>query len=131
MTGRLDATTLAIVPSNCSYQSACLVLSEGLRPSDSPTRSLARRFAGALRSRGSLAVARSGCRYLLTEAIWVYEIASRLVVQQQNLIDGVDFVFRQIDACGCHVLDEVGDFGGSRNWQNDWGSREQPCQRDL
>ena len=33
--------------------------SAGLRPSDSPTRSLARRFAGALRSRGSLAVARS------------------------------------------------------------------------
>ncbi len=33
-----------------------LVLSEGLRPSDSPTRALARRFAGALRSRGSLAV---------------------------------------------------------------------------
>ena len=31
------------------------VLPEGLRPSDSPTRSLARRFAGALRSRGSLA----------------------------------------------------------------------------
>jgi Zn-dependent metalloprotease len=31
-----------------------LVLPEGLRPSDSPTRSLARRFAGALRSRGSL-----------------------------------------------------------------------------
>jgi len=30
-------------------------LSEGLRPSDSPTRSLARRGAGALRSRGSLA----------------------------------------------------------------------------
>jgi hypothetical protein len=33
--------------------------SEGLRPSDSRTRSLARRCAGALRSRGSLAVARS------------------------------------------------------------------------
>ena len=32
-----------------------LVLSEGLRPSDSPTRALARRCAGALRSRGSLA----------------------------------------------------------------------------
>src|SRR5262245_49740641 len=31
-------------------------ISEGLRPSDSPTRSLARRFVGALRSRGSLAV---------------------------------------------------------------------------
>ena len=31
-------------------------LSEGLRPSDSPTRALARRCAGALRSRGSLAV---------------------------------------------------------------------------
>jgi hypothetical protein len=30
-------------------------LTEGLRPSDSPTRALARRFAGALRSRGSLA----------------------------------------------------------------------------
>src|SRR5258708_38456346 len=36
-----------------------LFLSEGLRPSDSPTRSLARRFAGALRSRGSFAIARS------------------------------------------------------------------------
>src|SRR5689334_785965 len=34
---------------------AKLYLSEGLRPSDSPTRSLARRFAGALRSRGSFA----------------------------------------------------------------------------
>ncbi len=34
---------------------AALVLPEGLRPSDSPTRSLARRYAGALRSRGSLA----------------------------------------------------------------------------
>ena len=34
-------------------------LSEGLRPSDSPTRSLTRRCAGALRSRGSLADARS------------------------------------------------------------------------
>ena len=32
-----------------------LVPSEGLRPSDSPTRSLARRFVGAGRSRGSLA----------------------------------------------------------------------------
>jgi len=32
-----------------------LFIAEGLRPSDSPTRSLARRFAGALRSRGSLA----------------------------------------------------------------------------
>jgi hypothetical protein len=32
---------------------------EGLRPSDSPTRALARRFVGALRARGSLAVARS------------------------------------------------------------------------
>src|SRR5262249_38906674 len=34
-------------------------LSEGLRPSDSPTRALARRFARALRSRGSLRCARS------------------------------------------------------------------------
>src|SRR5437660_118078 len=38
--------------------SPILVLSEGLRPSDSPARALARRFAGSLRSRGSLAVAR-------------------------------------------------------------------------
>ena len=35
---------------------APLDLSEGLRPSDSPTRALARRCAGALRSRGSFAV---------------------------------------------------------------------------
>src|SRR6478672_4551180 len=33
--------------------------SEGLRPSDSPTRSLASRFVGSLRSRGSLRGARS------------------------------------------------------------------------
>src|SRR6266404_8931320 len=59
-----------------------------------------------------------------------YQSAS-LMVQQQNLIEGVDFVLRQTNACGCHVLDDVGDLGGSRNWQNDWGSREQPCQRDL
>jgi hypothetical protein len=36
-----------------------IVSSGGLRPSDSPTRSLARRFAGALRSRGSFAGAHS------------------------------------------------------------------------
>ena len=34
---------------------AGLILPEGLRPSDSPTRALARRFDGSLRSRGSLA----------------------------------------------------------------------------
>src|SRR6188508_3025746 len=38
-----------------------LSYSEGLRPSDSPTRSLARRCAGALRSRGSLATLARGC----------------------------------------------------------------------
>ena len=38
---------------------AGLVLSEGLRPSDSLTRALARRFAGSRRSRGSLRCARS------------------------------------------------------------------------
>jgi hypothetical protein len=53
-------------------------LAEGLRPSDSPARSLARRFAGALRSRGSLAVARSSLPVLFTEPVWVYEIASKL-----------------------------------------------------
>src|SRR5215471_1115886 len=45
----------------CSLSS--IYCSEGLRPSDSPTRSLARRFAGALRSRGSLAaLVRCGIR---------------------------------------------------------------------
>jgi hypothetical protein len=34
-------------------------LTEGLRPSDSPTRSLARRFAGSLRSRGARRFART------------------------------------------------------------------------
>src|SRR4026208_2477938 len=53
-----------------------LILTAPLRPSDSPTRALARRFAGALRSRGSLAVARSRCRYSFTEPLWVCEIAS-------------------------------------------------------
>jgi dipeptidyl aminopeptidase/acylaminoacyl peptidase len=47
---------------------------EGLRPSDSPTRSLTRRFAASLRSRGSLAHARSHessgrfIRYVLTQS---------------------------------------------------------------
>src|SRR5262249_17950584 len=45
-------------------------LSEGLRPSDSPARALARRFASALRSRGSLAalvrIARSYAWAVLT-----------------------------------------------------------------
>ena len=74
-----DARAIAeqIARSRCR-RSRSIVLSEGLRPSDSPTRSLARRFVGALRSRGSLAVARSRCRYLCTEPIWVYEIASIL-----------------------------------------------------
>src|SRR6185436_4865733 len=36
-----------------------ILYSEGLRPSDSPTRALASRFAGSLRSRGSLRCARS------------------------------------------------------------------------
>ena len=51
-----------------------LVSSEGRRPSDSPTRALARRGAGSLRPRGSLAT--------LTRAVYrlpVYEIASGLL----------------------------------------------------
>src|SRR5260370_41833070 len=54
-----------------------LVLFEGLRPSNSPTRSLARRFVGALRSRGSLAIARSRCRYLFTEPVSVVRFGFR------------------------------------------------------
>src|SRR6185437_14478894 len=42
-----------------------LVLLEGLRPSNSPTRALARRFAGALRSRGSLATLARGLQAAL------------------------------------------------------------------
>ena len=38
------------------FRQPYFLLAEGLRPSDSPTRSLARRFVGALRSRGSLAM---------------------------------------------------------------------------
>jgi CDP-diacylglycerol--serine O-phosphatidyltransferase len=53
--------------------------SEGLRPSDSLARSLARRFDGALRSRGSLAVARSRCRYLCKRVHLSNEIAVRPV----------------------------------------------------
>src|SRR6266550_1546518 len=51
-------------------------LSEGLRTPDSPTLTLSRRFVGALRSRGSLAVTRSRGRYLFTEPICGYETAS-------------------------------------------------------
>jgi hypothetical protein len=80
------------------------MLSEGLRPSDSATRSLARRVAGALRfrlrysyggraeapaarrrARGSLAVARSGCWYLFTEPVWVYEIVSNRITCYERL----------------------------------------------
>src|SRR5436190_7929430 len=57
-----------------------LALAEGLRPSDSPTRSLARRFAGALRSRGSLATARS---LTLVSGVAVYEIRSSLEILDQ------------------------------------------------
>ena len=61
-TGALGGTgnstsTVEVSPSAGGRESPILVtpFSEGLRPSDSPARSLARRFAGALRSRGSLA----------------------------------------------------------------------------
>ena len=40
--------------------------------------------------------------------------SASLVVQRQNLIDGVDVVFRQTDGCGCHVLDEVGELDPPR-----------------
>jgi sugar lactone lactonase YvrE len=43
---------LGSLHADCVYR----ISAEGLRPSDSPTRSLASRFAGSLRSRGSLAV---------------------------------------------------------------------------
>jgi hypothetical protein len=47
MTGN-DVDEKSLFPGFWTHES---VLSEGLRPSDSPTRSLARRFAGALRFR--------------------------------------------------------------------------------
>jgi len=45
-------------------------LTEGLRPSDSPARALARRFDGSLRSRGSLATLLFGAE--------IYEIGPSL-----------------------------------------------------
>jgi hypothetical protein len=51
----VDARGFACGGESGVIRDGILVLSEGLRPSNSPTRSLARRFAGALRSRGSLA----------------------------------------------------------------------------
>ena len=52
---------LEILPRDQGRLSGALLLSEGLRPSDSPTRSPARRFVGALRSRGSLAHSLAAC----------------------------------------------------------------------
>src|SRR5262245_23671947 len=43
----------------CQYYCVIQPCSDGLRPSGSPTRSLASRCAGSLRSRGSLRYARS------------------------------------------------------------------------
>ena len=37
-----------------------------------------------------------------------------LVVQRQSLVDGIDVVFRQTNAGGCHVLDEVGELDPPR-----------------
>src|SRR5882762_8846185 len=48
-----------------------------------------------------------------------------------HLIQRVEFVFRQRHRRGRDILDEVGHFGGSRDRQNDWRSRQKPCQRDL
>src|SRR5688500_16602896 len=56
--GRRGPTGPEHNPFRPSAGSAC---SEGLRPSDSPTRALARRFAGSLRSRGSLAALARNC----------------------------------------------------------------------
>ena len=51
----LARTARLLLGTSVRFMRWLLVLSEGLRPSDSPTRALARRCAGALRSRGSLA----------------------------------------------------------------------------
>src|SRR5713101_4548112 len=64
-----------------------LFLSEGLRPSDSPTRSLARRFAGALRSRGSLAIARSlGLAFAVSACVVAAAIGQPQVPQKYDLL---------------------------------------------
>src|SRR5580704_11665644 len=78
--------------------------------------------------------ARSWRFRLLDRMVWIRPLRCQrasLGVQQQNLIEGVDFVFRQTNACGRYVVDEVGDFGGPRNGQHDWRSRQKPCQSDL
>src|ERR1700730_1688399 len=48
-----------------------------------------------------------------------------------HLIQSVEFVFRQRHRRGRDILEEVGDFGGSRDRHNDWRSRQKPRQRDL
>src|SRR5687768_17395490 len=55
--GRRSASASAgTLVSTAPRRTPYLFVSEGLGPSDSPTRALARRFAASLRSRGSLAV---------------------------------------------------------------------------
>ena len=51
----IEARRGRLATSRTGSHAPILVSSEGLRPSDSPTRALARRSAGSLRSRGSLA----------------------------------------------------------------------------
>src|SRR5204862_6742133 len=68
-----------------------LALSEGLRPSDSPTGSLARRFAGSLRSPGSLAVL---ARVVEREAD-VCEIRSSVATLSASLCYGTRSVRRR------------------------------------
>jgi len=60
-------------------QSGLSISSEGLRPSDSPTRSLARRFAGSLRSRDSLRYARS-LDYALVRTFLLIATLARLAM---------------------------------------------------
>ena len=66
--------------------SAILVASEGLRPSDSPTRSLARPSAGAPLPRGSLAVlARAAFVSCLVVLLALVRAAFRVMVQIPSL----------------------------------------------
>src|SRR6185503_11387781 len=58
-------TSYTVAIASCD-QRRTSISTEGLRPSDSPTRSLARRFAGALRSRGSLATLARSMRWSMS-----------------------------------------------------------------
>src|SRR5262245_30581556 len=65
--------------------------SEGLRPSDSPTRPLARRGVGALRSRGSLATLARSLKRATGHREHLSRVEPAAVARRQIFVDLVAF----------------------------------------